>query len=267
MTGLITDALRLPPADKMQPDFSTINEDALKLLPIYQKPPTYRIDRGAGSGCYGSPPGHPSYFLQSIYTGSGNMPRRGHPEYVLFGHAMPVDFHGEKREKLLRKLWKPLPINHPRTLAWMLATYKHHQHCYQKDPAAANEKWDTVIYPVPSYKLRTFHDDERFSDEWRVKEKAAIEAYNAEIIEQTRKVATPENHEAVILIRRYYPEHEPNLEWIENPPESPGNWWETLPLRPSAEECPGEWAWSGSYNNKHPVNGKWCQVCGREVAD
>lgn len=266
MTGLIL-TIRLPPADKMQPDFSTINEDALKLLPVYQKPPTYRIDRCAGSGCFGDPPGYPSYFIQSVYTSSGNSPRSGSTHQTLFGHALPHDWNwkDDKREALLKKLWKPLSINHPRTVAWMKATYKYHQHCYQKDPAA--EKWDTIIYPVPDYKLRTFVDDKRFSEEWRTNELRTVEITNREIIDATRKIATPENHEAVILIRRYYPEHEPNLEWIENPPESPGNWWETLPRQPTPEECPGEWAWNGSYNNKHPVNGKWCQVCGRRVAD
>jgi hypothetical protein len=126
------------------------------------------------------------------------------------------------------------------------------RHCYFDETASSN----TLIYPVPDYMLKTFHDDEQFSEEWRAKEKLAIEQANKEIIEHVRKVATPDNHNATRTIRKYYPQFVPTEELIDNTPLSIGDWWAKLEERPTPETCPGE------YGMKHPVNGEWCQFCG-----
>ena len=72
------------------------------------------------------------------------------------------------------------------------------------------------------------------------------------------KIATVENHQAVIMIRKHYPEYEPEPDLIRNPPSSSPTWWERMPAKPSPENCPG----SKSLQRPHPVNITWCQVCG-----
>jgi hypothetical protein len=242
----------------------TINEKVLAKLPIFKSPPTYRLQRDLGNGCAGDPPGYPSYFTQSVYTQSGNSPSRGE-QMVIFGRVLEDsrdheqnkswDETYEKRKKLLRRLWKPLPFDHPRTQAWVSATFSHHNHCYQDDSKSGSWSDKTIIFPVPSYTLRSFVDDARFSDEWRTKEKASIAQANKEITDHAAKVATPENHSATLIIRRYYPDFQPTEELINNP-TSEANWWERLHTCPKPEDCPGQ------YGTPHPVNGKWCQMCG-----
>lgn len=40
-------------------------------------------------------------------------------------------------------------------------------------------------------------------------------------------LATPDNHEAVRWARKFYPDHQPRLDWIESPPQVTQNdWWE-----------------------------------------
>jgi len=116
-----------------------------------------------------------------------------------------------------------------------------------------------------NFGLKTFTDDPRFSEEWRTKAMAEVEVHNAEVYKLWAKVAQPENHAAYQFIKKYYDQHEPDLELIANPPEIDGNWWETYDHRPTPEECPGTARW-GRPVNPHPVNGSWCQVCGWRAA-
>lgn len=249
---------------------ATLNRAALHKLPAYKVPPTYRVDgeRNEGSGCAGDPPGFPSYYLRSVWTQYGNHPGfRNYPQEVIkspWDGSLRVVLRTwggpreQDRDAILRRLWAPLPLDHERTRAWIVSTYRHFRHCYQ-DPAHPEKSWHdrTLIYPVPGYKLATFRDDPRFSDDWRAKEQAAIDQKNREIIRAAQAVAVdPLNHQAVILIRRYYPDYEPEPELIANPPEGSGSWWERLARRPEPEECPGY------HDMRHPVNGAWCQVCG-----
>ena len=255
-------------------DFSTINVDRLKMLTPITLPPTYRLQDDCGNGCAGDPPGYPTYFTRSVYTQYGNSPGRGPETVITFeGRHYCVehsrDWRGGsweelqgKREKLYRELWRPLPIDHERTRAWIQATYAHHHHMYLDDAGEYQtgkdyrKDWNSFVFPVPYYKLESFRDDPRFSDEWRMREKARVEMMKAEIIALASKIATPENHCAVRIVRRYYPEHEPILEWIKTSPGQVGNWWETAAKRPTPEECPGQ------YSMTHPCNGSWCQWCG-----
>ncbi len=45
--------------------------------------------------------------------------------------------------------------------------------------------------------------------------------------------------ETVNRVRRYYPQHELIIEWVENPPSAPGRWWQSASRRPWPEECAG----------------------------
>jgi hypothetical protein len=252
--------------NRSNPDWTTINLSRLRALPIYKLPPTYQLQNEPGNGCAGDPPGYPTYFTRSVYNQTGNTPRNA-PQYVIKdGATLRIVISKfaayDEWEKKMRRLWVPLPIDHPRTLAWMAATYAHHKHCYY-DVAGLVKKPEygrpgTVIFPdnlmLGGYK--TFRDDPRFSNEWRSREKAAIDLYNLELMQKVTDVAIPENHQAVQIIRRYYPEHQPNLEWIDHAPVHPGNWWSTASVQPAPDECPGE------YTMKHPTGTTWCQWCG-----
>ena len=210
----------------------------------YQLPPTYRLG-SSGCGCFMEPPNHPRYFVRSIYTQYGNNPPYSKPCYYLNGN-------GYTELEQIDKLYKPLPLESERVQEWIKALYRHLTHCY-KDPLYGN---DNIIYPVPYYKLKTFVDDVRFSDEWRASEKTNVERANAEIEALYKASATPDNHSATIIIRKYYPEFVPSQELINNPPKSNGDWWTRLDKRPTPDTCPGD------MGHKHPLNGEWCQFCG-----
>lgn len=258
----------------MKIDYSTINPAVIAKMKPYVKPPSYHVSDSMGSACAGDPPGYPSYFIRHIYTRSGNSPAKGCTSVIEYNKRYyeleQADSSYEALEKKLRRLWLPLPADHPRTIAWMADTYKHHQHCYI-NPAITdkNNRDRMVIYPVGKWQLPVFRDDKRYSKAWR--KAAQMEHYLAtyETILAAVMVADPENHSAVQIIRRYYPDHKPNLAWIKTPPATSGNWWEFFSYRPTPENCPGEIAWSKSagYSTKHPINGSWCQVCGWSQAE
>jgi len=249
----------------MKYDLSTINRERLEKLPTAKIAGSYHLQQDPGNGCYGDPPGYPTYFTKNVYTPAGNTPPRG-PTLILLGLVIESagdsfttwEAHKAKRDALHRELYIPLPEDHPRVQAWISSHYQYSKHCYY-DPSGTRRGY-TGIWPVPSYELKHFHDDPRFSDERRTKEKAAIEQANSEIIEARRKLVYPDNHKAVRRIREFYPEHQPCLDLIENPPQRyPGDWWGRYATRPTPEECkPVE----KIYNYRHPSSGTWCQFCG-----
>jgi hypothetical protein len=258
-------------SEKLGIDYSTINMDKLRLLPKYNKPPTYQISRSMGSGCAGDPPGFPTYYIQHIYTQHGNSPHRG-PTSLICGHVIQEERHygswdeeHEKFMKLMFKLWKPLDIDNPRTRAWIISTYGTYKHCYYDPFKKTHEQDHMIIWPVPDYKLQSFHDDIRFCNAWRITEKKRIELENKYVISEAKKIAIPKHHAAAIYIQKFYPDYVPNLDLIETPQRSTGTWWETLSRRPLPDECPGEPRWEPPH--KHPMNGTWCQVCGWEEGE
>src|SRR5437879_3457097 len=139
----------------------TINRAEWEKLPVHKLPPTYRYSDHLGAGCFLDPPGYPSYFVQSVYTSYGNTPRKG-ATMVLFGRVVQTEgYKQESYERLLRRLWNPLPLEHPRTQAWLAASFKHNAHCYRDEQRVSildstKGKTDTlVIWPVPSYELKS----------------------------------------------------------------------------------------------------------------
>lgn len=216
-------------------------------------------------GCYGDPPGYPSYFLRPVYNNGNTSNRSGIAEIVIRegGECWRILNVGESRQSLrtrMHALWLPLPTDHERVRMWIRATYRHLRGCYHDDVGIATDKRDNgmVIYPVPYYKLRVFHDDTRFSDAWREAELAAVKAYNADVEARSASVALPDNHCAVRLIRKFYPEHAPDAALIAGEIEHEGDWWETEPCRPSIAECRPR---NGIGADDHDV--QWCQWCGR----
>jgi len=239
------------------------------MLPIYKLPPTYHLQDDPGNGCAFDPPGYPSYFTRSVYTQYGNTPPRGAQEVIAFAGSLRITRHSDdwkkckgwdsehaKYEERLRKLWKPLPLDHPRTRAWIAQLYKHFQHCYADYEELEYGRPGTLVYPVPYYKLKIARIDEHWTEEYKqlVRDEAA--AYNKMLQERAERIAIPDNHKAVVYIREFYGEYEPELDLIENPPEHPGDWWERLAEKPTPETCPGK------YGYKHPMGTTWCQMCG-----
>ena len=241
----------------LQIDTMTIDAALVRKLKEYTLPPTYKLSDSPGNGCAGDPPGFPSYYTYSVYTQHGNNPRNGpYQVLVLDDKLYRVPDDCDARGKSLRRLWKPLPLDHERTRLWILSKYSHFKDCYY-DPSITSGD-SLVVFPVPSYKLKAFHDDPRWNDEYRAACIAEVNAFNKQVIDQTTAVATPENHAAVQRIQNYYPEYKPEIDLIEHPPTQVPQWWETLRKAPTHKGCAASQRWG----HKHPMNGTWCQWCG-----
>lgn len=253
----------------MDYDTSTINFNKLRTLPVFKCPPTYHLQSNPGNGCYLDPPGYPTYFTRTVFTRFGNTPGRG-PETILFWRVVADnrdwkkgdtwDSVYERRKNLMRALYLPLPVNHPRVIAWIKHLFEYFRNCYQHPTETENGQPKTVIFPTPAYRLKSFIDDRRFSDEWRAAEKEKIRIENAEIIQADEQIAVPKNHKGVIHVRRIYPDWEPSPTLFTPTWDREGNWYERFSRRPEPHECPGE-----PGIGPHPVNGSWCQVCGWDV--
>jgi len=257
-------------------DFSTINLDVLRTLPTYTLPSTQHLQTDPGNGCAGDPPGYPTYFTRAVYTAHGDTPNRGPSMVIRHEGALYVVERAEwakgdtwearraHYEELMRRLWLSPFYGSARVRAWIEETYRHFAHCYRDDAGLVTDARDNgvVIFPVPSYKLRAFVDDPRFSTEWRMRERTAIDQYNAELLAHTMDVCTPENHVAYRRIAKFYPEHKPDRRLIDFPPERVGGmWWETEATQPTPENC------RPRSMGKHPLNGTWCQWCGTHDID
>lgn len=258
---------------RMNPDFSTINVESLKKLKTYELPPSYRLQDEPGNGCHLDAPGYPTYFTRNVYTGHGNCPpyREGRVTQVISfeGKLYVTRWYGQSDQdhiKLLRRLWKPLAINHPRTRLWMTAVYRHMAHCYQDVERPEYGRPGTLIFPIPGYKIAKAKDIKVSVNASAEEVEAAKRAQQAEVdrvnalneAERIRaeRIATPENHNAVRFIREFYPALAPDLQQIEKPGPEQGDWWTISAKRPSAKECPGPY-------RRHPHNENGCQFCGR----
>lgn len=258
---------------KPEVDYSTINMNELAKYPMYTKPPSYEISRSLGSACFLDAPGYPSYLTQDVYTSHGNSPAKGAVKLLMGRVIMRAEESYDCIYAKLRKLWNPLPYEHERVQCWIIAVYRHMRGCYSHpDYMDSNGHMKTLTGPScysQEFRTKSFTDDPRFSEEWRTQAKAEVEAYNAELQATWAKIAVPENHSAYLYVKKFYPEHEPNLEYIESLPKEPmGNWWELYACRPTPNDCPGETAsWGNTHQARHPVNGSWCQVCGWSIQD
>lgn len=271
-----------------------INIKALKKLPVHKCPPSYHYSRHLGMGCAGDPPGYPTYFLQSVYTSHGNSPRKGATAvivhegvaYVLHSSKdydtaiarvkvqarkegktliweeqckLEREAHDALIKRRIERIYNPLPEDHPRMEAWIRDTYRHHRGCYKHPTEMEYGKRKLVTRGV-DYRHVMFRDDERFSDEWREKERARIEQENKELDRLWAEVSVIENHSAVVIVRRFLPNHEPRVDLVENPPkEIEGHWWETEEEQPTPETC--------KPRNNGPHNRSWCQWCGSKAEE
>lgn len=250
-------------------DTSTIDQDALRKLPVFEPNANWHLSKHLGSACSGEPPGHPSYFVQSVYARDGNEPRgKDAPISVICGHVLernssPVGH----REAIYKRLYRPLPMDSDRVALWIEATLQHFACAYYHPTEQEYGRPKMIFYPVSPMGLpevkRTFRDDPRFGDEWRTAEKARIAEENAyvqrvndEYIAGIKKIATLENHVATQIIREYYPEFTPTQEQIDSPrTQFQTEWPYRYEHQPSADECPGH------LGVRHG-DGDGCRMCG-----
>jgi hypothetical protein len=199
----------------------------------YTLAPSYRLG-SPGCGCFCEPPGHPLYFVQSIYTKFGNNPPKG-PNYFLDGKG--AENLDEVSALYGSAKYPKLPLDHPRTRAWIKHLYGYMHDCYRPSWAPVEYgKPGTVIFPVQT---------------WDDKSREAIRVHGE---------PKPEDHSAVQFIRKYYPEYQPEPDLINARSGygigSEGDWWETEAERPSPENC------KPRNLGPHPINKTWCQWCG-----
>lgn len=232
-------------------DFSTIDLTVLTRLPRVQ---AHFKDNYSGCGCAGDPPGYPSYFVRDYYSQADQPLYRvitfNDDHYQLYSYK---SYNESAYKALIQQLWKPLPLDHLRTRLWIHNTYRYFKHCYNGFGS------EMVIYPIPSYKKKSYRHDERWKDEFIEAHKAEVDEYNRQLEEQVAPLVTPDNHDAVRIIRQFYPDYVPELDLIESPSTGLCLWWETEAEQPSEAACAGV----QRYINKHPTGVTHCQFCGR----
>lgn len=248
-------------------DLNTINMEELSKLPSYDSEVShyYHVDNHYGSACFLEPPGHPSYFIQSIYTFRGDHPYEG-AQQLLLNHIISTDKTDHKKdlEPLLRRLYKKPKYNSFRVKAWEENLYSYFRSCYVNDSIGDKALYaeNLLIFPIPFYKLNAFHipylcgKAYLYSRELRNKRKEKINWQNNRMISEAKKIAIPENHAAFRHVKEWYPRAKPRLDLISKPPRTAPHWYERLLKKPTPENCIGE------DFQEHPVNGTWCQVCG-----
>jgi hypothetical protein len=224
----------------------------------------YRLSDHAGAGCAMCPPDHPRYYVRSVYTVGGNsFNYENAPQYFLEGKGWFTELED------VDKFFKPLPLEHPRTRAWIKHLYSHMAHCYADETRQEYGRPATLVFPPNEFELihaglfKINREDSDFkncvTDQcFNVSHRKREEERKAKM-EEWRKIAVPENHLAVRAIREYYPDYQPEIELIENPPKLRGNWYERAQTRPDADKCPGDI----SVRLPHNARG-WCQYCGRD---
>lgn len=249
-------------------DYSTIDRARLEArYPVHKCPPSYRLQDDPGNGCYLDPPGYPTYFTRSVYTSHGNTPGKGATMTLLGRVIETTDWKAgdtwEQRharfQAELTRLYKPLPIDHPRVVAWLRNVFGHFAHCYRDVEREEYGKPGTLIYPVPAYKLKSPHIDPHWTDGYTAAVLAEADTFNAMEDARAARIATVDNHQAVRAVRKVYPDFTPDPSWLDGSgldAARPGDWWERLAERPSPASCaPPKWF------GKHRETG-WCQFCG-----
>lgn len=218
-------------------DYNTIDLPALRALPTLR---LGELRSPYGRHAAGDAPGYPTYFLQQVTTLEDTQleviadPEQNGVYYVL---ASRQDWHDLttfaqvtlRREERLRRLWCPLPMHHERVRLWMIAAYCQQQRCYLM-PEGESE----ALLRLDHNRLTV---DRLFL--WSAPAQAEPVATAA-----LAAYATPDNYLPVIRIRRFYPNHQPILEWIETPPldqyQPECRWWTTASAPPSEMDlsCP-----------------------------
>jgi len=244
-------------SDKFELSYETFNMDAFKALPAPRIKAGYAVEKDSmGSCCFLDPPGYPSYFLRQVYSKHGNPPSDGTTEVLaLPGVGVKETQRGEVYDQdahkaTLRKLYKPLSIEHPRVQAWIRYVFGYFASMYEAEDGNV-EVSDLVNHKfVPHYDNGFPGLSVADNESWRVlSEEYPVSRYRP-----------------VSYVREYYPDFlvddEVGVEaYVENPGygcgSGNGDWWERYNRKPTVDECPG------LHGTPHPASGDdRCQFCG-----
>lgn len=219
---------------------TTINTAELEKLPKAVIAGTHHLSKNMGSGCLMDPPGYPTYYIRHVYTKQGNAPHRG-PESVISDRVISVaewkegetwESRSAAHKALMRRLYNPLPVDHPRVQAWARACSAYFGGGVIPPSGSRN------VGDLYSYKLDVI--------------KKGLDNGSLEL-EQCR---------VADYILEHYPDFPRDALYTlcttrgSHGKYGEGSWWELLEAKPTPKECPG------CFLGPHPCNTSWCQVCG-----
>lgn len=256
-------------------DYSTIDLEVLRSLPVYKRAPTYRIDNSPGAACYGDPPGYPTYFLRYVWTPYGNHPRGGavlvisDPERI-GAYGEPVQYAVVKgyddylndwtKKPIFRKLWKPVPMDSLRFKLWERGRYIHFSSCIHDESvgkingyARCGVDFRVSVFAVREYE--TYANYEGNEQTALVRKKLYCDAKQH-----------LQNHAAVYDIREFYPEYQVNVEWAVYRPTKE----QTGPLGGRLLTLQDGFMWKGKWidcRHGEPHYEDWWEVSGSPILE
>lgn len=121
--------------------------------------PGLRLSDSLGAACFMDAPGFPSYFIRSVYTRKGDSPDKGPAEVLDLGDLgcyvvesadwqLGDTWENRQAEKLalFLSIWSPLPLDHPRTQAWLYSCYAYFGRCWE-DPRTGSKAAEKLRCP------------------------------------------------------------------------------------------------------------------------
>jgi hypothetical protein len=189
-------------------------------------------------------PGHPRLFLQKPKTWTGDLKgavviadpdnlaysfitytkEKGYiPEVSLSEPEAAHNRYYVVYQGFYKHLWKPLPWEHLRMQLWELDMYVYHsQYLGHNDQlfSPGISEYDLIHRRIYQPKIDP-HWKEEYKAEVQQEYELARTAAISEAQQYKARWATPERHEAVSMIRKLYPDYQPNLDLITDYHKSP----------------------------------------------
>jgi hypothetical protein len=155
-----------------------------------------------GSCCFLDAPGFPSHFLFASYSWDNTT-------YWLVdgdntGYRLPIaDASLADRDTILRRCWIPLPYDSERVQIWVKHVYQYFARCWRNPDLPEPECW---------------HADKLM----------------------IARFGNPFENAAYHWVHKFYPEHQPLIEYVYYPPSTlQEEWIDVYDHRPEPGECPG----------------------------
>lgn len=211
-------------------------------------PSSIRSDTGylRGSGSHLDPPGYPSFFWANPYEYSNQLviPYEGEFYVAVPGHIKSHKEHMAERDRVARDLWLRPDIESERVKTWIQDVYCYFNRIWKDENGGTNGSHDAVIRA---------HLDQVINLSEEELPAALLPIYN-------------EWYWPAMYVRRWYPEHQCNMDLVNKSPGNPPNWYTLCGSQPSPEECNEirEDAYHDSKSSgwRHPIAKTYCQFCG-----
>lgn len=168
-------------------DYNGTDLEALRGLPVNVR--VYSSFKGMG--CAFDPPGYPSYHLSSY-------DQRSHPYaciyYITYPYPDGQNYELGRNEypnEILKRLWKPYPLDNPRVRSWIMDVYRHWQHCWDRFDVGG-------VLNAADWLCTEWVEDAEKRPSWM----------------------TLDRYGAVRYIRKFYPDYDPqpDFEYVLHPP-------------------------------------------------